>query len=480
MSSRAQKRLFRDPALYAVLALFAACGLAIAAGRPLWRDEAFSALLARRSFGDVIAVAAADFAPPLFYLLLAGWRKAVGEGAVALRLLPLLFSLGTLVLFRAHCRLVADDGFSPRQRDLAFALLALHPVFLHFSVELRSYALLMMLVMASILAMSAALSRHGGWWTALAGVHILLVYTHNLGWVWVAGQGLALAGWLLLRRDRRQLGRLGLVSLGTLAAYAPWLEVTAGQVRSLREDFWLSFHSLRSLLQYRGLLVHGEGGVRFEWVQAGSAALFAGLLLLALVEARKTGGSARLYGAIYAIAAALYYPLSALAAPILHTRYLSLLVPLTVILACSGSARVARRHPAFFPPLMLACLVFSLLSVEGLIRADGRPRYEALSRLSRPVYAAHGFDIMPCLYYAPSCRYVGDVGATPVYIGASHLPGIPAVPGWEGVTGEACYVVYRGEGQSPAPRLRERGYAPGAAPRGLGEDVYRQLYKMGN
>ena len=141
---------------------------------------------------------------------------------------------------------------------------------------------------------------------------------------------------------------------------------------------------------------------------------------------------------------------------------------------------VARRHPAFFPPLMLACLVFSLLSVEGLIRADGRPRYEALSRLSRPVYAAHGFDIMPCLYYAPSCRYVGDVGATPAYIGASHLPGIPAVPGWEGVTGEACYVVYRGEGQSPAPRLRERGYAPGAAPRGLGEDVYLQLYKMGN
>jgi hypothetical protein len=208
--------------------------------------------------------------------------------------------------------------------------------------------------------------------------------------------------------------------------------------------------------------------------------LFAGLLLLALVGARKTGGSARLYGAIYAIAAALYYPLSALAAPILHTRYLSLLVPLTVILAYSGSARVARRHPAFFPPLMLACLVFSLLSVEGLIRADGRPRYEALSRLSRPVYAAHGFDIMPCLYYAPSCRYVGDVGATPAYIGASHLPGIPAVSGGEGVTGEACYVVYRGEGQSPAPRLRERGYAPGAAPRGLGEDVYLQLYKMGN
>ncbi len=61
-----------------------------------WRDEAFSILLAQRSFLDIIWIAAHDFSPPLYFLLLRIWIILFGKSEVATRSLSLIFYMLTL------------------------------------------------------------------------------------------------------------------------------------------------------------------------------------------------------------------------------------------------------------------------------------------------------------------------------------------------------------------------------------------------
>ena len=51
----------------------------------LWYDEGNSARIAERSVALIIAGAAGDIHPPLYYLLLKFWRALFGSGEAALR-----------------------------------------------------------------------------------------------------------------------------------------------------------------------------------------------------------------------------------------------------------------------------------------------------------------------------------------------------------------------------------------------------------
>ena len=50
----------------------------------LWLDEAYSALMARNSFVEILSAMRFDAGPPLYYLLLHSWRMVFGESEIAL------------------------------------------------------------------------------------------------------------------------------------------------------------------------------------------------------------------------------------------------------------------------------------------------------------------------------------------------------------------------------------------------------------
>src|SRR3990172_8818069 len=50
-----------------------------------WNDEGNSRVLAGRPGGHTARAAPADIHPPLYYLVLKGWRAAAGESEIALR-----------------------------------------------------------------------------------------------------------------------------------------------------------------------------------------------------------------------------------------------------------------------------------------------------------------------------------------------------------------------------------------------------------
>ena len=64
----------------------------------LWRDEAFSYLLAKKNIIEIIFLTAKDYNPPLYYLILHFWIKIFGHSEIALRSLSLIFYWATIYI----------------------------------------------------------------------------------------------------------------------------------------------------------------------------------------------------------------------------------------------------------------------------------------------------------------------------------------------------------------------------------------------
>ncbi|HBF35420.1 TPA: hypothetical protein DDW35_12735 [Candidatus Sumerlaeota bacterium] len=150
----------------------------------LWYDEAFSILIARRSWGAMNQVIFVDVHPPLYYYLLHLWGA---ESITWARGFSVLCSTLTIpLLFILTRRLLGTGG-----AFLASALLTIHPMHVYYAQELRMYAfqsLLILLLLASGLRLLSTENpprrRH---WIALAVLAWGVMATQYLGGALVAG-----------------------------------------------------------------------------------------------------------------------------------------------------------------------------------------------------------------------------------------------------------------------------------------------------
>ncbi len=112
----------------------------------LWRDEAFSVLLARRDFIEIIYLAAKDYTPPLYYLILKTWMIFFGDSEIIIRSLSLVFYfLSLIVFFLILERVKMKQIFM----YLALVVFATVPGFLYYAFEARPYAMLTLFSLAS-------------------------------------------------------------------------------------------------------------------------------------------------------------------------------------------------------------------------------------------------------------------------------------------------------------------------------------------
>ncbi len=118
-----------------------------------WYDEGNSARIAERSLQLIIAGAAGDIHPPLYYIALHAWRALFGESEAALRGLSVACGVG-LALFAG---LTARMLFGLRAGLMAAALVAASPFAIYYSQEARMYALLALEAAASTYALLAIL-----------------------------------------------------------------------------------------------------------------------------------------------------------------------------------------------------------------------------------------------------------------------------------------------------------------------------------
>jgi 4-amino-4-deoxy-L-arabinose transferase-like glycosyltransferase len=115
----------------------------------IWYDEAYSLLLAAGSPAYIWATTARDVHPPLYYVLLHGWMLLFGNGVLSARALSALADVGTLLLCMKLMSLVATR----RATWIAAVLLALLPISVRYSQEVRMYTLLGFWLMGATVAL---------------------------------------------------------------------------------------------------------------------------------------------------------------------------------------------------------------------------------------------------------------------------------------------------------------------------------------
>ncbi|WP_237886906.1 glycosyltransferase family 39 protein [Pseudomonas sp. PGPR40] len=115
----------------------------------IWYDEAYSLLLAEGSPAFIWTTTARDVHPPLYYVLLHFWMVLFGNGVLAARSVSALADVGTLLLCIKLMSLVTTR----RATWIAALLLALLPISVRYSQEVRMYTLLGFWLMGATVAL---------------------------------------------------------------------------------------------------------------------------------------------------------------------------------------------------------------------------------------------------------------------------------------------------------------------------------------
>jgi mannosyltransferase len=309
-----------------------------------WYDEGTSITVAPRDLATILANAAADIHPPLYYLLLHYWITAVGTSDWAVRLLSACLGLLTVAVL---CRL-GWDLLGPAGGAAAGLVAALAPLEVWYSQEARMYALAALAGAAATLVLLRALERGGTrLWTCYALLTTVTLYSHYFAATIPVAHALAVAG------SWRRRGAVAAWAAAAGAAgllFLPWVLRTLGQLTgwpATAPPYGLREMTVRTL----GLLALGQGADRLPlsatWPIALALALGAAWLLR---HGRGTGRWLPL--------AALLLPLAAMFAvsrgrPFFHPKFVLLVAPYAELMLASAVVAFGRWRPLAIAAVLL-------------------------------------------------------------------------------------------------------------------------------
>ncbi len=277
-----------------------------------WNDEGNSARLSERTFNLIIEGTASDIHPPLYYLLLHGWRQLAGPTEWGLRAFSAFTGVLLVTAVGAFARTIQPHG---RNRDavvvVAVLLTAVNPALIYYSQETRMYALLGLLAVLSAWALwnwqLAAGRARLAWAVAYVLLAVAGLYTHYFFPAVLLAQNLVVLGWLVMggraqgwqTAVRRLLLPWVGMMLAVLLLYTPWLPIFSQQFGAddlpergtlgafmLTAVSWMTFGSTIAAETVRwavvivvGLLVVGAWG-GWRWVWGTAVCLIVPLLLM--------------------------------------------------------------------------------------------------------------------------------------------------------------------------------------------------------
>lgn len=230
-----------------VLGAGAILRLLMLSSRPIWYDEAFSLLYSSKSISAMIAGTltttggeAADIHPLGYYATLKYWLEIWGNSVWAGRLLSVLVSLLTIALVYVFVRAFVEEKFA----WVIAGFVALSPFYIHYSQEIRMYALMSFaLVLATLSLFKGMEVGKWGWWVVFAVASTAAQYTQQLAAVYL----LSLALIPVIKRDRQAVFRTVLAGVGAIVLYLPWLIHLPEQL-STTQVYWVSVPKLSRFL----------------------------------------------------------------------------------------------------------------------------------------------------------------------------------------------------------------------------------------
>lgn len=168
---------------------------------------------------------------PVYFTLQYLWSRMFGADVAAVRLLSVSFSVFSVPLVF----LIGRELYGDFAGAVASACFALVPIHIYYGQEIRMYALVILLALASLWSMLRILRNGGRWvWAVHLLSNVLLVFTHLLAFPLVILEGLLVV--YGKRSERRALA----VWISAHAVLAGALAVWAAQIDGEGLAWWIT------------------------------------------------------------------------------------------------------------------------------------------------------------------------------------------------------------------------------------------------
>lgn len=409
----------REGWLLPVLILAAAVRLYGLTDSAIWCDEGSSLLLSQYSPALTWFHTAHDVHPPLYYLLLHAWMSLFGNGLFSIRFMSVVPAVGTVALVIWLVRLIATR----RAAVLAGVLVALLPIAVRYSQEVRMYSLMGFWLIGATIALVLWV-QHPQRQRYLVFYVLLMTagfYTHYFTalcvmshWAYLLVLRLGGAGHKLITRPAWWLANVAIVAL-----YIPWIPSLVDQLQHLEQlklggDVgWIEPETLDSLPSLIWQFLTYDEGLERAWPLFALLPLAVGLVAVSILRADHSEYRFNTLVVAYTFVPLLVIALASLATPLLVDRYLMFAaLGLPIILAIALD-RFAKHYRAW----ALAALLL-VIGVEGLglknIYTTEPDRIDRMIEYVNQHYVAGDRIVVSDLFWYFSYVYYNRTAAQPM------------------------------------------------------------------
>lgn len=249
------QRLFSLFAPIVIGMIFLICSV-IRLDAPVWSDESYSAYLVKGDFGDIMQMAALDVHPPLFYIVLKMWSSVFGTTEIAMRFMSVFFGLIAIIFtYQLLKRL-----FKFRIAAVGTFFMAISPMFIRYSQEIRMYTMVTAIVLMATYFLSLAIDnirkQNGGKYWIIYGVLVAVgMWTHYFTiFIWITQLIIVmkkLGGKKKLLKNKKNLKKFGLAYGVPIVLFIPWVPTMIGQIVNVEGNgFWVQDISLATPINF--------------------------------------------------------------------------------------------------------------------------------------------------------------------------------------------------------------------------------------
>ncbi len=412
------------------LVLVLAAGLRVfhLSERVLWFDEALSTLIARADVGGAITAADSESLPPLFNLVLHFWTR-MAPGEIGARWLSILLGVAAVAAVFA-----IGNALAGRTTGLLAALfLALCPLHVWYSQEIRMYALQTLLVCLSFLFMFLAWERHRPmWWVLYVVATTLSLYAQYTSFLALAAQNLH---FLLTQRKRSGNWRAWLLSQACIALlFASWLPFLIAHVMERTGGFWIRPLTWVMPVRFFALLSGSnltDTGAR--WPAIGISLLLLAVSLTVLFRDKETRPRALML-TLWFFVPLMLLVLVSLRQNLFLPRVILYIAPAFALLIGWGMVRLhASQHRVLATVCGCGLMAFNIFALQGYYFNDNwwvkSPLREASAQVTGKFQRSDIVIHSSRFSYRPFQCYIGDRVTQGLLVETENLPGLFRVIG---------------------------------------------------
>lgn len=363
----------------------------------LWRDEAFSYLLAKKDIFQIVLLSAKDFNPPFYFLLLHFWMKIFGGLEISLRVFSLLFFWATLYV----CFHFLQDilKLNLKKSLIYLLLLFINPLLGYFAFEARMY---------SLLAFFATLSYYSFYkknFKLYAISTILGLYTHYFMIFVVASQFVFL---YLTSQRKRDYQRIKKIIFKPLIVFLPWFIFVLIQRQFFTSPFWIERINLKTFINLLGIIYTGyDPSFSFYKDKIAKISLVLIIFIILWLKSKKLAieedKKMFIYLSLWSIGIPIFVAFISLFKPVFLPRYLLFSTVGLVLLLVFMLERLNRWIKLIVIITLIAIpLDFQKLQIRQRQKADLRKAVREIKSLAKKddfLYVTSELDFFVAQYY---------------------------------------------------------------------------------